>query len=204
MKSIFENLPKALLASVMVIGVSTQSSTASKSLETSLLKPSPSYRSNFNAQPNLDKGEVTLPVQASIIYIIKQSMPDFLNQIASHNDLQLILSDKVSGMLEKVSLPMEIQLIMPELSRSYGLQWHMHGNRLFVSNTLENSNRILQLGNMSFSSLKKKIGEAKLNPGANRMDYLEQKNAITLIGSAEYIKQVDAIIRAHQDTANGN
>ena len=35
----------------------------------SLLKSDQTFRPNFSAQPNLDKGEVTMPVQVSIIYV---------------------------------------------------------------------------------------------------------------------------------------
>jgi len=177
---------------------------ATKNVETSLLKTNESFRSNFNSQPNLDKGEVVMPVQASIIYIIKQSLPDFLAQIASHNKLELTLSDKVSGTLQKISLPMKIELILPELANTYGLEWHMQGRHLYVSNNLENINRLIQLGNLDLKKLKQIIARARLNPGANKMTYIEKKNSITLTGSAMYIKRVEDLIKLHREASSKN
>ena len=91
---------------------------ATKNLETSLLNTRDSYRSKFSSQPNLDKGEMSMPVQISIIYIIKQSLPDFLSQLASRNNLDLTMSESVSGTLKKISLPLQTELVLEELSLS--------------------------------------------------------------------------------------
>ncbi len=170
----------------------------------SLLKSEQTFRPNFSAQPNLDKGEVTMPVQVSIIYVIEQSLPDFLSQLASRNNMQLTLSEEVSGVLRKISLPMKLELIMPELSKSYGLEWHMQGEHLFVSSSLENINRRIELGDLDIQNLKSKLSALGLNPGANKMSFLKDKNAITLIGSRTYITKVEAIVRASQSAATDN
>ena len=128
----------------------------------------------------------------------------FLSQLASRNNMQLTLSEEVSGVLKKISLPMQLELIMPELSKSYGLEWHMQGEHLFVSSSLENINRKIELGNLDIQSLKSKLSALGLNPGANKMSFLKDKNAITLIGSRAYITKVEAIIRASQVTATDN
>ncbi len=171
---------------------------AAKNVQSSMLKSNQSYRSNFSSQPNLDKGEVVLPVQASIIYIIEQSLPDFLSQFASRNKLQLTISEQVQGKLKKLSLPMQMELTLSQLAKSYGIEWHMQDKNLYVSNSLENVNRLIELGNMNLSTLKQAIKKAGLNPGANKMSYLKGKNAITLIGSASYIAHVEALIKNNQ------
>jgi len=177
---------------------------ATKNLETSLLNTRDSYRSKFSSQPNLDKGEMSMPVQISIIYIIKQSLPDFLSQLASRNNLDLTMSESVSGTLKKISLPLQTELVLEELSRSFGLEWHMQGKHLYVSNSLENTNRLINLGNLNLFQLKQLIAKSGLNPGANKMTYLEDKNAITLIGSSMYISRVQLLIKNHQKSADIN
>lgn len=197
-------LAKAFVLSAMVLSVAGTNAYASKNLETSLLNTKQSHRSKFSSQPNLDKGEVNMPVQVSIIYIIKQTLPDFLSQLASRNNLELTVSENVSGSLSKISLPMQTELILEELSRSFGLEWHMQGNHLYVSNSLENTNRLLKLGKLDLFQLKQLISNSGLNPGANKMTYLEDKNAITLIGSSMYISRVEALIKEHQNTSDIN
>jgi len=177
---------------------------ATKNLETSLLNTRDSYRSKFSSQPNLDKGEMSMPVQISIIYIIKQSLPDFLSQLASRNNLDLTMSESVSGTLKKISLPLQTELVLEELSRSFGLEWHMQGKHLYVSNSLENTNRLINLGNLNLFQLKQLIAKSGLNPGANKMTYLVDKNAITLIGSSMYISRVQLLIKNHQKSADIN
>lgn len=197
-------LAKAFVLSAMVLSVAGTNAYASKNLETSLLNTKQSHRSKFSSQPNLDKGEVNMPVQVSIIYIIKQTLPDFLSQLASRNNLVLTVSENVSGSLSKISLPMQTELILEELSRSFGLEWHMQGNHLYVSNSLENTNRLINLGKLDLFQLKQLISNSGLNPGANKMTYLKDKNAITLIGSSMYISRVEALIKEHQNTSDIN
>ncbi len=202
------NLMKKVLyiASIccIFIAVITTNAFAAKEEKISLLKSNQSFRPNFSSQPNLDNGEVTMPVQVSIIYIVEQSLPDFLTQLASRNSIQLSLSDKVSGVLKKISLPMQLELLLPEISRSYGLEWHMQGKHLFVSSSLENTNRLITLGDMSMLQLQEALKKAGLNPGANRMSFAEEKNAVTLIGSSKYILKVEAIVREHQSMVKSN
>lgn len=197
-------LAKAFVLSAMVLSVAGTNAYASKNLETSLLNTKQSHRSKFSSQPNLDKSEFNMPVQVSIIYIIKQTLPDFLSQLASRNNLELTVSENVSGSLSKISLPMQTELILEELSRSFGLEWHMQGNHLYVSNSLENTNRLINLGKLNLFQLKQLIAKSGLNPGANKMMYLEDKNAITLIGSSMYISRVEALIKEHQNTSDIN
>lgn len=192
---------KATLACGLVMAPITVQTHAKKNLETSLLNTNQSSKSNLSSQPNLDKGEVTLPVQVSIIYIIKQPLPDFFSQLASRNGLKLTLSDEVDGNLEKISLPMQLELIMPELSKSYGLEWHIQGKHLFVSSTLENTNRLIQLERLTVTELKKAIAQSGLNPGSNKMSFTENDNAMTLIGSAHYIAKIEALVKDHKAKA---
>ena len=195
---------KLTLLSCTALALTMLSAHSAKNVETSLLKTNQSYRSNLSSQPNIDKGEVSMPVQVSIIYVIEQPLPDFISQLAARNSFQLSLSDKVSGTLKKISLPMEPELILPELSKTFGLQWHMKNKHLFVSSSLENENRLVQLRDMSLTTLKKAIHKAGLNPGANKMNYLEEKNAITLIGSRIYIAQIEALVKANHNIHNSN
>lgn len=192
-----------MIAGLFLTSIYTHSF-AAKNLETSLLNTNNSHRSKFSSQPNLDKGEVSMPVQVSIIYIIKQSLPDFLSQLASRNNFDLTISGSVSGNLKKISLPLQAELVLEELSRSFGLEWHMQGKHLYVSNSLENTNRLINLGNLNLFQLKQLIAKSGLNPGANKMTYLEEKNAITLIGSSIYISRVEALIKNHQNLPDIN
>lgn len=200
----FTRITKHIGLCAVVLMANISQPFASKDLTTSLLKSNQSFRSNLSSQPNLDKGEVALPVQASIIYIIKQSLPDFLLQLASRNNFELTLSKQVSGELEKISLPMDVELILPELSKTYGLEWHMQEKHLFVSNSLENTNRRFSLKDMDVTEFKSAIRKAGLNPGSNKMSYEEDKNAVTLIGSRQYLSKVEAVIKKHKATAKSN
>lgn len=197
-------VPKTLLFSGIFLAGVNMNAFAAKNLETSLLNTKQSHRSKFSSQPNLDKGEMTMPMQVSIIYIIKQSLPDFLSQLTSRNKLKLTMSESVSGTLEKISLPLQTELVLEELSTSYGLEWHMQGRHLYVSNSLENTNRLINLGNLKLFQLKQMIAQAGLNPGANKMTYLAEKNAVTLIGSAKYIARVEQLISQYQTSSDNN
>lgn len=195
---------RVIVLSGMALAVANTNAYASKNLETSLLNAKQSHRSKFSSQPNLDKGEVNMPVQVSIIYIIKQTLPDFLSQLASRNNLELTMSESVTGTLNKISLPMQTELILEELSNAFGLEWHMQDKHLYVSNSLENTNRLISLGKLNLFQLKQLIANAGLNPGANKMTYVKDKNAITLIGSSMYISRVEALIKKHQNSSDIN
>ncbi len=201
---VLARISKISVASSFLFAFAAENSFASNGIETSLLKSDQVFRPNFSAQPNLDKGEVVLPVKVSVIYVVEQSLPDFLSQLASRNSVNLTLSENVSGVLKKISFPMKLELILPALSKSYGLEWHMQGKNLFVSSILENVNRLINLGDMEFYKLREELNAIGLNQGANRMSFLKDKNAITLIGSSRYISKVEAIVRSYQSTAKSN
>lgn len=197
-------LTKACMMGCLLLTSMNTHALAAKSLETSLLNTNQSHRSKFSSQPDLDKGEVTMPVQVSIIYVIKQSLPDFLSQLASRNNLELTMSESVSGDLERISLPLQIELVLQELSASFGLEWHMQGKQLYVSNSLENINRLIDLGELNLFQLKQLIAKSDLNPGANKMTFIEDRNAITLMGSSMYISRIEALIKNYQKSTDIN
>ncbi len=199
----FKVLHIASIISFAFAGTTPQA-LASNNIETSLLKSNQSFRSNLSSQPNLDKGEVTMPVQVSLIYIIKQPLPDFITQLASRNKLKLTLSDQVKGQLEKISLPMKLELILPELAKSHGVEWHIQGKHLYVSNMLENTNRMINLNQVQFEQLKRAINNAGLNPGTNKISFVKDKNAVTLIGSSLFISKVESIVRKQLASVDNN
>ncbi len=182
----------------LFLAISSSQAHASQSKELSLLKENNSFRSKFATQPNINKGEFTVQAQVPMIYILEQSLPAFLSQVAVKNKLKLTLSNQVSGVLKKISYPMKPELILADLEKSHGIQWHFESDHLFVSNGLENTNRLISLGDVNFIKLKKVIKNSGFKPGANKMSFKEDENAVLMIGSKQYIAIVEKIIKSEQ------
>jgi hypothetical protein len=188
-------LTVAVLASTSITVIAN----AAQEVEVGSIKAKQSFRLNLNSQQNLEKEQVALPVQAALIYVLEQPLPRFLSQLAKRNNLEISISDEVKGRLKKLSLPMQLELALPQLAKAYGLQWHIHENHLFVSNSLENTNRIINLGQLDFAQLKQAINTAGLNPGANKIQYNQDQNAVTLIGSKTFIMRVQELVESNQN-----
>lgn len=191
------NLSKISIA-VLLFTSTSSFALASEAKQLSLLEENTSFRTKFTSQPNIEKGEFTVQAQASMIYIIEQSLPDFISQVASHNKIKLTMSDQVSGILQKISFPTKPELILSELQKSHGVQWHLENDHLFVSNSLENTNRLVKLGSINFIKLKTLLKDAGLKSGANKLSFREDENAVLMIGSEKYIVMVENIIKTHQ------
>jgi len=162
----------------------------------SLLETNQSFRSKYVEQPNLEKGEVAFPVQASIIYVLKQELADFLRQVAGRNDINVVVTERVTGNLEKISLPMELDLILPELAKTHGLQWHFHNRNLYVSSNLENSNRLIRLGSLDMAGFHAALKKAGIRIGSNRIKHHQDQNSVLIIGSRQFISTVEKIVKS--------
>jgi len=162
----------------------------------SLLETNRSSSQRFIEQPNLEKGEITFPVQASIIYVLKQDLEGFLRQVAGRNNINLIVTERVTGQLEKISLPMELDLILPELARTHGLQWHFENRDLYVSSNLENANRLIKLGSLNIAGFHAALKKAGIRTGSNRVKHNKDQNSVLIIGSLQFISAVEQIVRS--------
>lgn len=189
----------ALSLAVIVSTSMTAISNAAQEIEVGSLKSKQSLRLNLNAQPNLPKEQAALPVQSALVYVLEQPLPRFLSLLAQRNNLEVTISSQVTGNLKKLSLPLKLELALPQLAKAYGLEWHIHDKHLFVSNNLENTNRIINLGQMDIVELKQAMNIAGLNPGANKMNYDKDQNAVTLIGSKAFIMRVQKLVEANQN-----
>lgn len=192
-------LPKKLMQFSMLVCLGhlaiSNGALSANAKELSLLKSEQSMRSKFTEQPNIEKGEFALPMQASIIYVMKQPLTEFLYQVTSRNGVTLNLTESVSGDLKKISLPMELDLILPELSKSHGLQWHFQNRDLYVSSNLEDQSRIIKMSGMDLDGFHAELKRAGIKPGSNRVQYNKQEDTLLVIGSKQFILTAEKIIK---------
>lgn len=191
--SIHNHIPR-----VIALGIASliaNSAFAAQSNEVSLLPVGERNKIQFSSQPNLDKGEVSMPKQDAIIFVINQPVDEFIKQVSRLQNLKLTMTQSVSGQLQKISLPMKLEGMMKVLSSSYGLEWHLRGNHLFVSNSLENTNRLIDLGSMNLVTLKRAMEAAQIKAGANVITYKQEDNKILVIGSKEFISKVEGVVK---------
>lgn len=190
-------LSKVFLAAALCISLSSHS-LSSQSNEVSLLPENERNRIQFINQPNLAKNEVVMPKQDAMIFVVKQPLQQFIKQLTKVNNLKLTMSENVAGEMEKISLPMKLENLMSELSKTYGVEWHLQGSHLFVSNSLENTNRLIELGSLDFTKLKMALENADIISGANTITFQQEKNQVLVVGSTKYISKVQGIIKAYQ------
>ena len=190
-------LSKVFLATAFCISFSSPAF-SSQSNEVSLLPESERNRIQFINQPNLAKNEVVMPKQDAMIFVVKQPLQQFIKQLTKVNNLKLTMSESVTGELEKISLPMKLENLMRELTKTYGVEWHLQGSHLFVSNSLENTNRLIELGTLNFTKLKMALENAEIISGANTITFQQEKNQVLIVGSTKYISKVQGIIKAYQ------
>lgn len=140
--------------------------------------------------PNLSGQENT---SAPVVYIVEQSLPDFLRQAARRNGYQIKLSPRVRGTLKRMSLPLDIKKILEQIAPQFDLKWHFQQQQVYVSVGSESTTRLIYLGNMSMQDLEKSLDGAGLSSSAYDLSFVEESNSVIVNGPVSYIASVELI-----------
>jgi len=130
------------------------------------------------------------------IYIVEQSLPDFLRQAARRNGYEVTMTPRVRGTLKKMSLPLDMKELLKKISPQFDLKWHFQQKQLYVSIGSENSTRMIFLGETNMDDLKKAIDGAGLDAQSYDMTFVEDSNSVIVNGPVSYIASVELIAEA--------
>lgn len=177
---------------------SSKSKTASISFASALVL---SLGLNVSAHADNFSSEQTGSISGAVskqpkIYIVEQSLPDFLRQAARRNGYEITMTPRVRGTLKKMSLPLDMNELLKKISPQFDLKWHFQQKQLYVSIGSENSTRMIFLGATDMDDLKKAIDGAGLNTQSYDMTFVEDSNSVIVNGPVSYIASVELIAEA--------
>jgi len=132
------------------------------------------------------------PAPASV-FVVEQSLPDFLRQAARRSGYQITISQKVRGTLRKLSLPLDINEIMPQIADQFDLEWHAQKEQIYVSTGSETTTKLVYLGKLDPKTLDSALEAAGIVPGNARMTFVEESNSVIVNGPAQYIASIELL-----------
>lgn len=101
--------------------------------------------------------------QPSLSYrVLRQSIPDFLQQVARDADVQIDLSPGIAGMLSSLSVAGEIETVLDAVASQANLQWFAFNGTFYVSTAGEAEVRLLRLKSISSRAAIQAIEEVGL------------------------------------------
>ena len=130
------------------------------------------------------------------VYIVEQSLPDFLRQAARRNGYQVTITSRVRGTLKKMSLPLDMEQILEKIASQFDLKWHFQQKQLYISVGSENTTRMIFLGETKMESLDQALEGAGLKSDAYEFTFVEDSNSVIVNGPASYIASVELITEA--------
>jgi type II secretory pathway component GspD/PulD (secretin) len=133
------------------------------------------------------------PVSTRKIYVVEQSLPDFLRQAARRNGYEITMSSRVRGNLKNKSLPTDIKGILTQLAPQFDLKWHFQQKQVYVSVGSENTTRMIFLGKTKMSDLESALEGAGLSSPSYQLNYVEDSNSVIINGPASYIASVELL-----------
>lgn len=130
------------------------------------------------------------------IYVVEQSLPDFLRQAARRNGYEITMTPRVRGTLKKMTLPLNIQEILEKIAPQFDLKWHFQQKQLYVSLGSESTTRLIFLGETNMDELEQAINGAGLKTQAYDLTYIEDSNSVIVNAPISYIASVELIAEA--------
>lgn len=130
------------------------------------------------------------------IFIVEQSLPDFLRQAARRNGYQITMTPRVRGTLKKMSLPLNIEKMLEKIAPQFDLKWHFQQKQLYISTGSENSTRMIFLGDTEMDDLEQALKGAGLNSKAYDLTFVEESNSVIVNGPVSFIASVELITEA--------
>ena len=130
------------------------------------------------------------------IYVVEQSLPDFLSQAARRNGFEITMTPRVRGTLKKMTLPLNIEEMLEKIAPQFDLKWHFQQKQIYVSLGSENTTRLIFLGETDMEDLEQAIKGAGLNAEAYDLTYVEDSNSVIVNAPVSYIASVELIAEA--------
>ena len=130
------------------------------------------------------------------IYVVEQSLPDFLRQAARRNGFEITMTPRVRGTLKKMALPLNIEEMLQKIAPQFDLKWHFQQKQLYVSIGSESSTRLIFLGETNMEDLEQAIKGAGLDAEAYDLTYVEDSNSVIVNAPVSYIASVELIAEA--------
>lgn len=132
-------------------------------------------------------------VSEPMVYIVEQSLPEFLRQAARRSGYQITISSRVRGTLKKMSMPLDLDKILEKIAPQFDLKWHFQQQQVYVSVGSESKTRLIFLGDMNMEDLQKSLEGAGLSANAYDLSYVEESNSVIVNGPTSYIASVELI-----------
>lgn len=130
------------------------------------------------------------------IYVVEQSLPDFLRQAARRNGFEITMTPRVRGTLKKMTLPLNIEEMLEKIAPQFDLKWHFQQKQIYVSLGSESTTRLIFLGETDMKDLEQAIKGAGLDTQAYDLTYVEDSNSVIVNAPVSYIASVELIAEA--------
>jgi len=130
------------------------------------------------------------------IYVVEQSLPDFLRQAARRNGYEITMTPRVRGTLKKMTLPLNIEEMLEKIAPQFDLKWHFQQKKIYVSIGSETTTRLIFLGETEMEDLEQAIKGAGLKTQAYDLTYVEDSNSVIVNAPVSYIASVELIAEA--------
>lgn len=130
------------------------------------------------------------------IYVVEQSLPDFLRQAARRNGYEITMTPRVRGTLKKMALPLNIEEMLEKIAPQFDLKWHFQQKKIYVSIGSETTTRLIFLGETEMEDLEQAIKGAGLKTQAYDLTYVEDSNSVIVNAPVSYIASVELIAEA--------
>ncbi len=127
------------------------------------------------------------------IFVVEQSLPDFLRQAARRNGLEITMTPRVRGNLKNISLPLNMEGILKQISSQFDLKWHFQKKQVYISIGSENTTRMIFLGKTKMKDLESALEGAGLSSPSYDLNFVEDSNSVIINGPASYIASVELL-----------
>lgn len=152
---------------------------------------------NANGLPFEQTQSITAPqTKQPKIYVVEQSLPDFLRQAARRNGYEITMTPRVRGTLKKMTLPLNIEEMLEKIAPQFDLKWHFQQKKIYVSIGSETTTRLIFLGETEMEDLEQAIKGAGLKTQAYDLTYVEDSNSVIVNAPVSYIASVELIAEA--------
>lgn len=131
------------------------------------------------------------------VHVVDQDIGEFIREAARREGYEVTVSRKVRGRIQRMTLPLDVEQIMEQLSPQFNLKWHYQQKHIFISTGQENTTRLVYLGVMDMNELTTAMNTAGIKSNMFEMSYVEDSNSVLVNGSASYIAGIELLADAY-------
>ncbi|WP_028957532.1 hypothetical protein [Sulfitobacter sp. 20_GPM-1509m] len=171
----------------------------------SLTQPALAVEGNIGALPQLSElageqvqSEETLE-QEEDYFVLKISVPDFLDLLARDGSLRLDVTQRVRGTITDMRLTGTVNMILDRVCDVYALDWFAFNGVIHISARSEAMTRLIRLGDLDSESAIEVLQEAGLALEHYPIRTTAERSTIAMSGPPRMLALAEAVIESIPD-----